>query len=275
MELVNTYPVPGVQGLVTRVRFGDRIVEYWGGGKDSNKTLIAHDGQCIFDKKTAKRNTTWELAESSTAVAKELKTSTPLIIAIWHQGEVGDSVARGLDLSPEDYFKSGMELFPKNGPFDISAVEGNKYLRDIFEVYVPRIAKETKTQSSPEGTAMIGASRGALSTLYALNKYPDRFHTALAHSTHWPIGRNPLVKLTIENLPAPGTHTIWMSHGTLGFDAEYQPFQDYAHELLTERGFVVGRDYTFTLYRDAGHNEAAWAVQAKDSLRNWFKKISH
>jgi len=274
MELVAAYEIPSVEGLVTRVKFGNRVVEYWGGGANSKNLLIAHDGQCIFDVRTAKRNTTWQLAENASNIAREFNSPNPLIIAIWHQGEVGDSVSRGLDLSPEDYFKSGIQLFPKNGPFDLNAVEGNKYLREIFEIYLPAILSKTRTEATPERTAMIGASRGALSTLYALSKFPEKFHTALAHSTHWPIGGNPLVKLTIENLPKPGFHTIWMAHGTEGFDSEYEPFQNYAHQLLAKRGYVIGKDFTFNMYPGAGHTEAAWAEQSRDSLRNWFKKIS-
>jgi hypothetical protein len=82
------------------------------------------------------------------------------------------------------------------------------------------------------------------------------------------------VKLTIENLPNPGVHTIWMAHGTEGFDSEYEPFQNYAHQLLADKGYVIGEDFTFNLYPGAGHTEAAWAEQSRDSLRNWFKKIS-
>lgn len=274
MELVTTYEIPGVEGLVTRVRFGNRVVEYWGGGSNSKNLLIAHDGQCIFDVRTAKKNITWRLAENASSIASEFNAPNPLIIAVWHQGEVGDSVSRGLDLSPEDYFKSGIPLFPKNGPFDVNTVEGNKYLREIFDIYVPAILSETKTEAIPESTAMIGASRGALSTLYALSKFPEKFHTALAHSTHWPIGGNPLVKLTIENLPNPGVHTIWMAHGTEGFDSEYEPFQSYANQLLANKGYEIGKDFTFNMYPGAGHTEAAWAEQSRDSLRNWFKKIT-
>ena len=274
MEILARYNLPGVDGVVSRVSIGSRILEYWGGGSNTDKLLIAHDGQCIFDSKSAKRNTTWKLAENATRVSAELNTSVPLIIAVWHQGEVGDSVSRGLDLSPEDYFKSGIKLFPKNGPFDVSVVAGNKYLRQIFEDFVPIICKATNTEVTPEKTAMIGASRGALSTLYALSKHPEKFHTAIAHSTHWTIGRNPLVKLTIENLPSPGRHRIWMSHGTLGFDSEYEPFQKYAHELLMEKGYVENKDFEFTLYPGHAHDEVAWAKQSLESLRNWLNKTA-
>jgi len=268
-----SYHIPGVSGAVTRVKFGERTVEYWGNSERTDKVLIAHDGQCIFDTRTAKRNTTWKLAESATQIAQDFKTTPPLIIAIWHKGEVGDSVSRGIDLSPEDYFKSGMELFPKNGPFNVSAVQGNRYLSEIFENIVPTIVSETRSHWTAEKTAMIGASRGALSTLYALSRHSDKFSVALAHSTHWPIGKNSLVEMTIKNLPKPGKHFIWMAHGSEGFDSEYGPYQQYAHQLLLEKGFRMREDFSFTYYPGAAHDEGSWSKQAPDSLRNWFEKI--
>jgi len=268
-----SYHIPGVSGAVTRVKFGERIVEYWRNSERTDKVLIAHDGQCIFDTRTAKRNTTWKLAESATQIARDFKTTPPLIIAIWHKGEVGDSVSRGLDLSPEDYFKSGLELFPKNGPFDVSAVQGNHYLSEIFENFVPTIVSETRSHWTAEKTAMIGASRGALSTLYALSRHSDKFSVVLAHSTHWPIGKNSLVEMTIKNLPEPGKHFIWMAHGSEGFDSEYGPYQQYAHQLLLEKGFRMREDFSFTYYPGAAHDEDSWSKQAPDSLRNWFEKI--
>jgi len=123
-----------------------------------------------------------------------------------------------------------------------------------------------------EKTAMIGASRGALSTLYALKNHSGSFHTALAHSTHWTIGKYPLVELTIAGLPEPGEHKIWMAHGTEGFDSEYGEFQDHAHKLLLEKGYSFDSDLSFTKYEGHAHTEAAWATQAADSLRFWINK---
>jgi enterochelin esterase-like enzyme len=185
---------------------------------------------------------------------------------------VGDSVARGLDLSPDSYFKSGIPLFPKNGPFDISATKGDEYLSEIFTSYLPEVLSRTSAAYSPEKTAMIGASRGGLSTLYALKDHSEKFHTALAHSTHWTIGKYPLVELTIAGLPDPGKHKIWMAHGTQGFDSEYGEFQDHAHKLLLEKGYSFDSDLSFTKYEGHAHTEAAWATQAADSLRFWINK---
>jgi hypothetical protein len=94
----------------------------------------------------------------------------------------------------------------------------------------------------------------------------------LAHSTHWTIGKYPLVELTIAGLPEPGEHKIWMAHGTQGFDSEYGEFQDHAHKLLLEKGYSFDRDLSFTLYEGAAHTEGAWATQASDSLRFWITK---
>lgn len=257
-----------------RVEFGNRIVEYWGGSQKTDTVLIAHDGQCIFDSRVAKKNKTWRLAQATSKLASSFGVPAPLIIGIWHQGEVGDSVARGIDLSPEDFFKSGITLFPKNGPFDVQAINGNLYLNQIFEEILPKIAESTQTNWVPEKTAMIGASRGALATLYSLSKHSAKFHTALAHSPHWPIGREPLVNMTIESLPMPGKHWIWMSHGDKGFDEEYEPFQTLANQLLIERGFRENIDFKFTHFPGSDHNEESWAKQASESLRFWFKKIT-
>ena len=266
------YFLAGVDTPVRRFQIGERTIEYWSPEVQTDRILLAHDGQCIFDTRTAKKSTTWKLVENSISIAEELGVTPPLIIGFWHQGEVGDSVKRGLDLSPDSYFKSGIPLFPKNGPFDVSATKGDEYLSNIFNYYLPEILNRTNASYSPHKTAMIGASRGALSTLYALKNHPDKFHTALAHSTHWTIGKNPLVELTIAGLPQPGSHKIWMAHGTEGFDSEYGEYQEFAHKLLKQKGYSFDRDLSFKIYEGAAHTEAAWAVQSLDSIRYWINK---
>ena len=266
------YFIEGVSSPVRRFNIGERTIEYWAPETATDRILIAHDGQCIFDTRTAKNSTTWELVQNSIKVAAELDVTPPLIIGVWHQGQVGDSVARGLDLSPDSYFKPGIPLFPKNGPFDINATKGDVYLNEIFTSYLPEVLSRTNAAYSPERTAMIGASRGGLSTLYALKDHSEKFHSALAHSTHWAIGKYPLVDLTIAGLPEPGKHKIWMAHGTQGFDSEYGEFQDHAHQLLLDKGYSFDRDLAFTLYEGAAHTESAWAAQVGDSLRFWINK---
>ena len=270
--MISTYYLPAVPYPIQRINIDGRIVEFCAPNEVTDRVLVAHDGQSVFNPDAAKNGQTWKLAETAATISTELGTNFPLIVAIWHQGQVGDSVSRGLDLSPEAYFKSGMELFPKNGPFDVSAIKGDEYLNNIFNKYLPAVVSLSNVVQSPEKTAMIGASRGALCSLYALRNHGDQFKTAIAHSTHWPIGKDPLVRMTIGGIPAPGEHRIWMSHGSEGFDAEYQPFQKLANRLMIKKGYRENMDFHFNYYPGGDHKESDWAKQAADSLQFWLKK---
>ena len=121
---------------------------------------------------------------------------------------------------------------------------------------------------------MIGSSMGALATLYALAQMPERFTTALALSPHWPFGGNALVEKSINSLPLPGTHKVWMSHGTKGLDAEYAPFQMYADKLMSERGYHV-HNYISRVYPRSGHNERSWAKYLDQPLHFWLDSKTH
>jgi hypothetical protein len=114
---------------------------------------------------------------------------------------------------------------------------------------------------------------GALSTLYALDQHRDKFHTALALSTHWVLGGDPLVDGLIEKLPTPGLHRVYMSHGTKGLDAEYGPFQKRADELLQNMGFRAGHDFFSRVHVRTGHNEKSWASYIDEPISFWLKAL--
>ena len=52
MQEIKRFQVRGVPGEVTRLKFGARTVDYWKPHKGSDKLLIAHDGQNVFDGKS-------------------------------------------------------------------------------------------------------------------------------------------------------------------------------------------------------------------------------
>ena len=91
MKEILSYHIPGVSGAVTRVKFGERTVEYWGNSERTDKVLIAHDGQCIFDTRTAKRNTTWKLAdrwaEELLEIAQEIETEKLIALTVEVDGD--------------------------------------------------------------------------------------------------------------------------------------------------------------------------------------------
>ena len=124
---------------------------------------------------------------------------------------------------------------------------------------------------SPETSAMIGSSMGGLATLNSAIRFHDQFHTALALSPHWPLGGDALVDWTVNRLPNKEHMKIWMSRGTKGLDASYQPFQNRADKLMRELGWNERRFRSKVFHRTA-HNERSWASYVSESLQFWLSK---
>ncbi|CAB4339382.1 unannotated protein [freshwater metagenome] len=272
MELVKRYQIRGVPGEVSRFDFAGRTVELWAPQEPSSHLLIAHDGQNVFDGKTAThRGKTWEMAQHSFKVSHEFGITPPVIIAIWHSSSKSDPMGRAKDLSPQRFFQEDVPVnLPNISKEDLNLLRGDQYLESIFNLYVPQILEMLRVEISAQNTALIGSSMGGLSTLYAAHKLPDKFKTALALSPHWIIGGDLLVRRTVRELPNPGSHKIWMSRGTKAPDAQYEPFQDLADELMLQKGYSKDVDFTSKVIKKTGHNEASWASYLDQPLRFWL-----
>jgi predicted alpha/beta superfamily hydrolase len=261
------YQVRGLPGSVNRVAFERRIVDYWAPAGGSDHLLIAHDGQNIFDRRSATFVYTWRLGQNAIRVSQELGKKPPLIVAVFHSSSKDDPNGRSKDLCPEDPFRSGME---PSVPPTISREElrANEYLRNIFDVITPEIADRTNSIITPSKSAMIGSSMGGLATLYAMTRHQNLFHTALALSPHWILAGDPLVDWLVRKLPNTPEHRTWMSRGTKGLDASYPPYQDRADQLMRELGW--SSRYKSKVYPRSSHNERSWAAYVAEPLRFWL-----
>jgi enterochelin esterase-like enzyme len=253
MQEIKRFQVRGVPGEVVRVQFGSRIVDYWIPKGGTDRLLIAHDGQNVFDGKTSThRGQTWKMAQAAIHVSQELGINPPAIIAVWHSSTKENPWGRAQDLAPQRYFTEDAYIDPRWKLKDPSfVVKSDEYLDQIFNTIVPAIFPE----STPEKTAVIGSSMGGLATLYAAITHPEKFTTALALSTHWIISDQEFARKMVEALPL--SHKIWMSRGNKGLDAEYPPLQDFVDQLMAKRGF--GSRYMSKSYNRSGHNERSWA----------------
>ena len=272
MELIKRYQVRGVPGEVNRVNFAGRTVDYWIPRGTTQHLLIAHDGQNVFDGKTSThRRSTWEMAQSAIRVSEQLGLNPPAIIAIWHGGSKQDEHGRAKDLSPQRFFQEDVVVNLANVvKADLAYLRGDQYLNMIFDQIVPEILSAYELEIPVSNRAMIGSSMGALSTLYAGIQRPDQMSALLALSPHWTIGGNRLVERTIEELPSPGTHKIWMSRGTKSLDADYKPFQEYADRLMKEKGYRIGHDFVTKVYEKSSHNERSWASYLDQVMKFWL-----
>lgn len=269
MSAIKRYQVRGLPGAVQRLEFSGRIVDFWAPVGGSSHLLIAHDGQNIFDRRTATRMRTWQLGQQALRVSAELSCKPPTLIAIFHGRSKADPHGRARDLCPEDPFREGMQ--PLSTPaITKDHLRGNQYLQQIFDEIVPQVLEVTNSNVSPSRSAMIGSSMGALATLYALTKFPDRFHTALALSPHWILAGDPLVDWLTKRLPNRPELQIWMSRGTKGLDASYQPYQDRADRIMKELGW--GGRYQSKVFHRTAHNERSWSSYVDEPLRYWLSQ---
>jgi enterochelin esterase-like enzyme len=264
MQEIKRFQVRGVPGEVVRVQFGSRIVDYWIPKGGTDRLLIAHDGQNVFDGKTSThRGQTWKMAQTAIHVSQELGINPPAIIAVWHSSTKENPWGRAQDLAPQRFFTQDAYIDPRWKLKDPSfVVKSDEYLDQIFNTIVPAIFPE----STPEKTAVIGSSMGGLATLYAAITHPEKFTTALALSTHWIISDQEFARKMVEALPL--SHKIWMSRGNKGLDAEYPPLQDFVDQLMAKRGF--GSRYMSKSYNRSGHNERSWAKYLNEPLRFWL-----
>jgi len=272
MELIKRYQVRGVPGEVNRVRIAGRIVDFWIPRGVTQHLLVAHDGQNVFDGKTSThRRSTWEMAQSAIRVSEHLGQTPPAIIAIWHGGSKNDVNGRANDLSPQRFFQEDVVVNLANVvKADLANLRGDQYLNLIFDQIVPEILTAYELEIPVSNRAMIGASRGGLSTLYAGIQRPEQMSALLALSPHWPIGGNHLVERIVEELPKPGTHKVWMSRGTKSIDAGYKPFQELADRLMKEKGYRIGHDFVTKVYEKSSHNERSWASYLDQPMKFWL-----
>jgi len=272
MELIKRYQVRGVPGEVNRVGIAGRIVDFWIPRGVTKHLLIAHDGQNVFDGKTSThRRSTWEMAQSAIRVSEHLGHTPPAIIAIWHSGNKQDEHGRAKDLSPQRFFQEDVVVNLANVvKADLAHRRGDQYLNMIFDQITPEILSAYELEIPVSNRAMIGASMGGLSTRYAGIQRPEQMSTLLALSPHWTIGGNRLVERTVEELPKPGTHKVWMSRGTKSIDADYKPFQELADRLMKEKGYRIGQDFVTKVYEKTSHNERSWASYLDQPLKFWL-----
>jgi hypothetical protein len=264
MQEIKRFQVRGIPGEVIRVQFGARIVDYWIPKGGTDRLLIAHDGQNIFDGKTSThRGQTWKMAQAAIHVSKELGINPPAIIAVWHSSTKENPWGRAQDLAPQKFFTKDAYVDPRwKVPDSSFVVNSDQYLEQLFTTIVPAIFPE----STPEKTAVIGSSMGGLATLYAAITHPEKFTTALALSPHWIISNQDFARKMVDALPV--THKVWMSRGNKGLDAQYPPLQDFVDQLMVARGF--GNRYMTKTYNRSGHNERSWAKYLHEPLRFWL-----
>ncbi len=272
MEIIKRFQIRDLQGEVHRADFNGRIVDFWAPAEPTEYVIVAHDGQNIFDPKSATRGRTWKLAQTANRIFSQQGLTPPLIIGVFHGSSKANPWGRAHDLAPQDPFQKGLVVSQeKYKVVSLNDLNSNAYLDSIVTTIVPQICAEVNVEISPEKTALLGSSMGGLATLYGLGKHPEFFGTGLAFSSHWVIGNNPLVNALMSALPNPDHHRVWTSRGTKGLEKEYTPYHQYACQRMVELGWQEDLNFRSQIFKRDRHNEPSWSRQVESALRFWLK----
>jgi hypothetical protein len=250
------------------------------------RVLYMHDGQNLFDSRTAFGGVPWGMDEALAALTAFGDVAPTIIVALWN--------------TPQRWYEYAPEAALRALPADVRAAAdaewplpgadlvGEAYVRFIADELKPQIDQRFRTRPSRADTFIMGSSMGGLASLYALCRRPEVFGGAAGLSTHWPVtriagvhdnpGAPPMIALSAAvlgwfdaNLPRAGAHRLYFDHGTQGLDRLYAPYQSRMDAIGAGKGFRAGNDWLTHAVAGADHNEAAWNARLPVALRFLLK----
>jgi predicted alpha/beta superfamily hydrolase len=245
------------------------------------RVLYMHDGQNLFDARSAFGGVPWNVDEALAALTGLGEVPPTIVVA------VANTARRWYEYAPQ----AALRALPRDvraaadaaEPLPDPELSGDAYVRFLADELKPQIDARFRTLPGRADTFVMGSSMGGVASLYALCRRPDVFGGAGCLSTHWPVtriagihdnpGSPPMIALAAAvlgwfdaNLPRAGAHRVYFDHGTLGLDRLYAPYQARMDAIGAAKGYVRGRDWQSLATPGADHNEAAWSARLPAAL---------
>ena len=246
--------------------------------------LYMHDGQNLFDTKTAGYGMEWQIDENLDRLIREHKVRPTIVVGIWNtpkrlQEYVPSKAFRGL---PSGYRAKVRALYGGDPLSD-------DYLKFIVDELRPMINRRFNVKTDAADTAIMGSSMGSLISLYAIDEYPQVFGMAGMMSTHWPLVITPdnkpisdeeyqIVSSAFERylapaLPDPATHRLYFDHGNETLDANYARYQDRVDRVVARRGYRQWSNTLSLSFPGQKHNEISWASRVAVPLQFLLRPV--
>lgn len=230
--------------------------------------LYMHDGQNLFDPKTAYGQQAWEVDSVATQLMQQGKIPPCIIVGIWNTEKRFSEYMPAIPYSYlPDSFKTLLVAEGRTNP------TSNQYLRFIVDELKPFIDSAYSTHPQRQHTYIAGSSMGGLISLYALLQYPTVFGGAACLSTHWPVSlktfdpknAQAFVRYIKEALPPKPNFNLYFDYGTATLDAHYQPYQQQIDSLLIAKGYSE-ENWKTLKFDGAAHNEVWWRKRVATPL---------
>ena len=205
--------------------------------------LYMHDGQNLFDAKSAAYGVEWGIDE----------TADRLIGA----GAMEEIIVVGIDNTPGRIAEYTPCCDAKHGGGQLDA-----YQAFITDTVKPHIDATLRTLPGRESTAIMGSSLGGIASVYIAQRQPQVFSKAggVSSSFWWNDGhmvRQPAARVAVKFYLDAGTTDDGLEGTTAVRDA------------MLKQGYSMASDLMF--YADQGgiHNEKSWAARVEKPL-TWF-----
>ena len=205
--------------------------------------LYMHDGQNLFDPKTAAYGVAWGIDET-----------VDHLVAI---GAMDELIVVGVDNTPARIAEYTPCCDPKYAGGKLDA-----YDAFIVDTVKPMIDQALRTLPGKDNTAIMGSSLGGIASVAIALRHPDVFSKAGGVSSSFWWNR----KSMITNIPARVALKFYIDAGTEG-DGLEETMQ--MRDAMVEQGYVMGADLFFYRAEGGSHNEKSWAARVEKPLK-WF-----
>lgn len=205
--------------------------------------LYAHDGQNLFDPRTASAGADWAVGKTADSLIRAGKMRPVIIVGIAHTQDRVNEYTRA---------------------------KGRDYAAFLIEEVKPFIDGNYLTLPNPSSTAVIGSSLGGLVSFYLAWEHPEVFGMAACLSGSWNWDNAAVFQL-VENQSAPIPNIkLYVDHGSQGEEGQNSWMHRLLRDALIRRGFVLGKNLAYNFGVGDNHHETAWARRVWKPLLFFF-----
>jgi predicted alpha/beta superfamily hydrolase len=205
--------------------------------------LYMHDGQNLFDAKTAAYGVEWGIDE----------TVNRLVAT----GIMDEIIVVGIDNTPDRIVEYTPCCDPKYGGGKLDA-----YQDFVLDTVKPYIDRTLRTLPGKEHTAIMGSSLGGIASVIIAQRKPDVFSKAGGISSAFWWNNKDMV----ARLPARVPVRFYLDAGSSD-DGLAETTQ--VRDAMLKQGYRLDADLLFYADQGGKHNEKSWAARVDKPLA-WF-----
>jgi predicted alpha/beta superfamily hydrolase len=205
--------------------------------------LYMHDGQNLFDAKTAAYGVEWGIDETVNH-----------LVAV---GQMDEVIVVGIDNTPDRIPEYTPCCDPKYGGGRLAAYEAF-----IVDTVKPMIDKTLRTLPGKDNTAIMGSSLGGIASVVIAQHHPDIFSKAGGVSSSFWWNNKALITKIAARVPVK----FYIDAGTKGDGLEETTLM---RDAMLTQGYTAGTDLFYFTAEGGSHNEKSWAARVEKPLA-WF-----